>query len=226
MHLYHGTSTEHLDRILAEGIQPRAKTGRASNWESDVPTRIDFVWLTAAFAVYYAVEAAGEDHDAVLLKIDWEQLDLYPDEDFIANHRMKEQTNEAWNAERAVIDPKDYKPLWRLSLDRSGNVAARSVPLEAIIDHRIVPIEGNGMLLMDTGLDTTPTDVSYPCRGEYFRRCLDAYFQHELSAMPAVVERIYEETERQLLGDEGFEAMQETLARHLSQLAERSGQRS
>lgn len=212
MHLYHGTSTEHLESILRNGIQPREVTGLPSNWERDVPTMPGYVWLTAAYAVYYAVEAAGEGHDAVILRVDWDRLTLFPDEDFIAGH-TSDNTRESWIAERAKTDPADYKELWSLSLERSGNVCTPSVPASAILDHRVIPIEGNGQLLLNTGYDAVPTELNYSTDcGELYRRCLDAYFENALADMPGVVESIQEDIHRKMLGDEGFEEMQKLMA--------------
>ena len=214
MRLFHGTSTEHLEHILADGIQPRKITGRPSNWERDVPSRTDLVWLTAAYAVYYAVEASGEEHDPVLIEVDYTKLpDIFPDEDFIANQRF-DGTKESWDAERAVIDPKDYQDSWLTSLQRSGNVSTSYVPPDAIRSHRVIPIEGNGILLLDTGLDVTPTDVNYPIYGEFYSQCLAAYFEYDLSEMPDIVTKLQEDHYRSLLGDDGFNTMQELLGKH------------
>lgn len=214
MRLFHGTSTEHLDQILADGIQPRSVTGRPSNWEGDVPSRTDLVWLTTAYAVYYAVEAAGDDHDPVLVEVDFAKLpDIFPDEDFLAN-QTSDGTKESWNAERAAIDPRENQAWWFDSLLRSGNVSTSFVSPDAIRSHRVVPFKGNGMLLLDTGLDAIPTDVNYPYCGEFYRHCLAAYFEHDLAEMPEVVASLQEEQHRDMLGDEGFEEMRQLLKQH------------
>lgn len=218
MRLFHGTSTEHLDQILANGIQPRSITGRPSNWENDVPTRTDLVWLTTAYAVYYAVEAAGEEHDPVLIEVDCKKLpDIFPDEDFIANLRS-DGTHESWNVERAAIDPRDYEDLWSASLQRSGNISTSNVPPAAIQSHRVIPTEGNGLLLFNTGLDAIPTDVNYPDCGRFYHECLAAYFEHDLSDMPSVVDKLEEEHHRRMLGDDGFEEMQKLLENYRPKL--------
>lgn len=212
MHLYHGTSTEHLESILRDGIQPRQVTGLPSNWERDVPTMPGYVWLTAAYAVYYAVEAAREGHDAVILRVDWDRLKLFPDEDFIAGH-TSDNTRESWKSERARIDPADYKELWALSLERSGNVCTLQVPASAIIDHRIIPVEGNMQLLLNTGLDSVPTEINYSTEcGELYRRCLAAYFEQDLADMPREVAMIQADVHREMLGEEGYQEMMKLVA--------------
>ncbi|MEO1497666.1 MAG: hypothetical protein AAFV43_11000 [Planctomycetota bacterium] len=212
MFLYHGTSTQHLDRILAEGLQPRCVTGQASNWEGDIESKPDFVYLSAAYAIYYAVEAADTPHDPVILQVDWDHLKLYPDEDFIAYHRS-DGTVESWQAEGALVDPSEHKELWALSLARSGNVCTPAVPRAAILGYRAIPIEGNGGLLLDTGVDAIPAESNYLYRGDYYRRCLAAYFEHDLAELPQAVRRIYEDDQRKLMGDEAFDQMEADLDR-------------
>lgn len=212
MLLYHGTSTQHLDRILAEGLQPRRVTGQKSNWEGDIESKPGFVYLSAAYAVYYAVEAAGEPHHPVILQVDWDHLELYPDEDFIAYHRS-DGTVESWQAEGALVDPSEHQELWSLSLALSGNVCTPAVPREAILGYRVIPVEGNGGLLFNTGVDAIPAENNYRYLGEYYRRCLAAYFEHDLVEMPDAVRAIYEEDQRKLMGHEAFEQMETELER-------------
>lgn len=222
MFLYHGTSTQHLDRILAEGLQPRCVTGRESNWEGDIESKPDFVYLSAAYAIYYAVEAADEPHHPVILQVDWDHLELYPDEDFIAYHRS-DGTVESWQAEGALVDPSEHQELWALSLARSGNVCTPAVPREAILGYRVIPVEGNGGLLLDTGIDAIPAEINYLHLGEYYRRCLGAYFEHDLTEMPRAVRAIYEEDQRKLMGDEAFEQMEVELDRFDAEVIARRG---
>lgn len=52
--LYHGTSSKYLPSILREGIKPRKLT-RQSNWKTTIESRNDMVYLTNAYALYFAI---------------------------------------------------------------------------------------------------------------------------------------------------------------------------
>ncbi len=52
MKLYHGTSEPLARLILKEGIKPRGK--RRGNWK-DQPSGADRVYLTTAYALYFAL---------------------------------------------------------------------------------------------------------------------------------------------------------------------------
>ena len=78
--LYHGTSTQHLDDIIANGIKPRH--GSDSNW-SDNPSNPKMVYLSSAYAVYFAQQAAGDEYEPVVFEVLVDTKRLYPDEDYL-----------------------------------------------------------------------------------------------------------------------------------------------
>ena len=90
MKLYHGTSEARVKQILSQGIKPRGAGGK-HNWEhADMPSHEEAVYLTVAYAPYFAFCAT--DPDAIpkerlaVLEIDSNRLDqsrLCPDEDFL-----------------------------------------------------------------------------------------------------------------------------------------------
>lgn len=81
MLLYHGT-TETVARLaLKEGLKPRGR--RKGNWES-CPSHPQAVYLTNAYAGYYAICAIKPGERGAVIEIDETQLDpckLAPDED-------------------------------------------------------------------------------------------------------------------------------------------------
>lgn len=82
--LYHGTGSKALETILSGGLKPRGR--KKGNWES-FPSRSDMVYLTTAYAPYFAINSSKKGEKALILEVDVSKLEdskLYPDEDFIA----------------------------------------------------------------------------------------------------------------------------------------------
>jgi hypothetical protein len=87
MKLYHGTSADVARKALDEGLRPRASTGNASQW-TECPSREDLVYLTTAYAGYFACNATNELEHWGIVEVDTELLDnfaegLVPDEDWL-----------------------------------------------------------------------------------------------------------------------------------------------
>lgn len=123
--LYHGTSEEHLDSILKNGLQPRGD--RHSNWEGQ-PSRTDCVYLTTNQGFGAARSTSNSSRIVVfeipLIFIPFDEF--LPDEDFIADYRAG---NEAGSATyHDLIGPvrdelEDYRHHWGDSLCLMGTVA-------------------------------------------------------------------------------------------------------
>lgn len=98
MKLYHGTSSKHLDDILANGLTPRGDG--PSNWPA--ASSRDRVYLTDAYAMYFAQSSRKDgEEDLVIVEIDADHLDpslLQADEDF------------AWYAWRKGALPDQFHP--------------------------------------------------------------------------------------------------------------------
>ena len=80
----HGTSARHLDAILRGGLRPRR--GNPSLW-SEHPSVAGNVYLTNAYALYFARYAAESGEDGLLIEVDPNMLkssNLFPDEDAVA----------------------------------------------------------------------------------------------------------------------------------------------
>jgi len=83
MKVYHGTSRSAAEVALKSGLRPRGKS--KGNWES-CPSRSDLVYLTTAYAAYFALAASKPGEDWAILEVDTDLLDedlLLPDEDFL-----------------------------------------------------------------------------------------------------------------------------------------------
>ena len=142
--LYHGTNSKNLEEILDKGISPRYK--RESVWKEN-PSRDDMVYLTNAYAPYFAqcsVDSEAEklgrytEDEAVVFKVKVDVNNLYPDEDFleqITRHDkafdfLAEIYNEYSMEERASWfkdNLRDYKDNYQNSLKALGNCCHKGI---------------------------------------------------------------------------------------------------
>lgn len=189
MILYHGTSSQHLEAIRRSGLQSRRITKRRSNWKGSIKSKLGFVYLTDAYPVYFAMNPAlgtsGKRSDILILKVEVEESQLYPDEDFIAWEIARQSDGLSIRELIAEIDPADYQEHWRDSLELNGNVCTPGVSAEKILDHRIIAAD-NYKLLMSIGGDAMPTPLNYQFMGSNYRQCIEALFeQGEAAALKA-----------------------------------------
>ena len=95
--LYHGTNTANLKKILKDGLCPRGNN--EGNWTHTISSRNDMVYLTNSYAVHFAMCSMSEDDmhgmvvDPVVLEIEVDTKNLYPDEDFM---EQATRTNSMW----------------------------------------------------------------------------------------------------------------------------------
>lgn len=184
MILYHGTSARHLSVIRRQGLLPRRLTGN-SNWNGDVESKDSMVYLTDAYPVYFALVAAfaegKEPADLLILQVEVDESELYPDEDFIAWALASDRSDVQQTTLNPFINPADYKDAWRWSLETNGVVCTPSVPADRILDHRTIP-PTETEIIAELGLDPLPTPLNYRQFAGHYRRCLDALFTAGLEA--------------------------------------------
>ena len=85
MLLYHGTSAAVARLALKEGILPRADLDDLEgNWK-DNPSNPFLVYLTSAYALYFAMAASGDEDEVAIIEVDTDKLPgvMLPDEDFL-----------------------------------------------------------------------------------------------------------------------------------------------
>jgi hypothetical protein len=180
MILYHGTSSKHLDAIRRTGLQSRRITRRRSNWKGTIRSKLDFVYLTDAYPVYFAMNPAlnrGGNTDVLIVKVDVDESHLYPDEDYIAWELARDGEGLSPRDLVAGIHPADYQEHWRHSLERNGTVCTPSVPTERIIEYKIIT-RNNYKLLYAIGGDAMPTPLNYMTCGSFYRQCMAALFEY------------------------------------------------
>lgn len=94
MLLYHGGDADRLDRILREGLRPRAKTLVKDNWKHSVSSNRQSVYLTTTYAFHFA----GMFKRGLIIEVDRAKLDaslLFPDED-VLEQASRGLTSDEW----------------------------------------------------------------------------------------------------------------------------------
>ena len=106
--LFHGTTEENAKRIMKEGFKPDKKY----NWQ--IKSKTGFVYLSLAYAPFYANEANGEGRNRALIKVEVKDSALYPDEDYLMHKIGKPKYTQA---DLNRLDLEKYKGHWDKSLD-------------------------------------------------------------------------------------------------------------
>lgn len=186
MFVYHGTSETAARQALKSGIQPRRLSGSDGNWKHTVKSNPDFVYLTVAYAPYYAaaVTDMGRERPAVI-QIDLDALDqdrLFPDEDFIEQAMRGKPlgpSEELKKRNRYVIEHiEGYRENWKLSLENLGTLCFKGVvPASAITKIVAFDASKNPGVALDM-LDPLVSLANYKWCGEKYR-ALTRWFMGE-----------------------------------------------
>jgi len=177
MKLYHGTSSRHLGSVLKEGLKPRGR--KKGNWKS-FPSRKDMVYLTNAYAPFFAIQGSKGKEKALVLEIDTDLLDfdrLYPDEDFIAQalaYQTKRPLDEVHEEVKKELE--GYQHLAMDSLERLGNCSHKGgVPASAISRYCLIDCVERadiGMMSMDPSISI----MNYKFCGSKYRSVISWLF--------------------------------------------------
>ncbi len=192
MILYHGTSSSHLDRILKEGLRPRSVTG-ISNWGGKVESKTGFIYLTTAYPVYFALQAAmNEKAELAILEVDVPDNCLYPDEDFVA-HCLKITEDKYKHMDlkdiNPLVDMEKYRHQWITSLEFNGNVAVKRVEPNQIKRHVTIPLnKRNGGAILRLGGDSRPVPLNYKVCGQGYRAFMKRLFDEGFDALAETFE--------------------------------------
>jgi hypothetical protein len=171
--LYHGTSEANLDDILKNGLKPRGK--KKSLWK-DHPSAPDRVYLTSAYAIFFANAAVKTGEKAVILKVEVSDTKLVADEDALAQANISDEDfkflNDLSLTERTKFWRKNapkYPHLAEFSLNALGNVAHMGViqPRQIVkfVTYDVTPE-------MIFGHDPSITLLNYKLLGESYRQTL------------------------------------------------------
>jgi hypothetical protein len=138
MILYHGTDSKNLKSILERGLLPRKDTGNIV-YGGDLASNENFTYLTRWNPVAHAYSI--DENKPVIIKVDIDENDLYPDEDWLERELSLDSilaTGKAWRGKPSELDISSNKDKWRESYQFFGNVAIRSVPPEKIVAHVVL----------------------------------------------------------------------------------------
>jgi hypothetical protein len=175
MILYHGTSDLVLDQILKNGLKPRGR--KRSLWKEH-PSASDRVYLTKAYAVYFACHAKHTmGGNGLILEVDVDPQNLVADEDALAQAdrfnaplggSIKEKTK-FWRKEAPF-----YPHLAEFSLRVLGNAAHMGViPPSQIKKHLVFPVTPD----LIYGHDPSITVMNYAFMGQSYVNALSKFVE-------------------------------------------------
>lgn len=179
MILYHGTTESALRAILDEGeIRPRYED--PGRWE-EFPAHPEMIYLTNAYAIYFATCHAEDDDRGVVLEIEVDEANLRPDEDFM------EQATRGQDGVTKNMDLREATAYWKATIDQNGHLAELSLEyLGTVAHHGEIGIERilrvayiNEPVQMTMMFDPTISIMNYSIMGEYYRQSMKWLFDGE-----------------------------------------------
>lgn len=114
--LYHGTSEKRALQIQREGFKP----DNHYNW--GVKSKKGFVYLSSAYSPFYAMAANRNGNRLAIIKVEVDEKDIYPEDDFVMCMLGYPKYNQA---QIDGINLKRFKKLANMSLQYMGNVAVK-----------------------------------------------------------------------------------------------------
>lgn len=186
--LYHGTTEKYLPDIIQHGLRPRAATGNG-NWKHSCDSHPDAVYLSVAYALYFAYAALTDKSDSsnlVVLEIDEHKLDttlLRADEDALEQlGRGRDRLPKGWDMRRRNEHYKKnlHKFSHDVSLQALGNCTyLGEIPSSAFERVAIIEQAVYGEMLM-RGFDPTITIMNYRLLGDRYRDTTTWLFEPDL----------------------------------------------
>lgn len=165
MKLYHGTSAKNLEKILSQGLKPRGR--RKGNWQ-EFPSRSDMVYLTTAYAPFFALQSGSDK--GLIIEVDCELDDLYPDEDFIAQVITKQTKSDLHKVHGEVRKNLEfYKHHAIDSIHGLGNCCHKGcISTHSISRYVLIDFKERSDLVMQFG-DPQISLMNYAILGEKYR---------------------------------------------------------
>ena len=161
MILFHGTSA-----INAKKIEQYGFAEVKNNWK--VTSKNGFVYLSTAYAPFYAMNANKKGYKLALIKVKVDEFCLFPDDDFLMRAMGKPVYTQT---ELDKIELEDYQQHWIKSLEWMGNVAAYPDDIEII---GTTYFSGKNLLFR---CDPTITPINYKIMGGYYKELTEWLYQ-------------------------------------------------
>jgi len=152
--LYHGTTETHAKQIIKEGFHP----GIRSNWK--VKSKPGFVYLSSAYAPFYAMEAKNGNDRKALIKCEVKASDLYPEDDYIMYAMGKPVYSQA---ELNAVDFEAVKRYAPLSLKYMGNACAKPKDIKIL---GMMAFSSKNLLMV---CDPVISPMNFAIMGEYYK---------------------------------------------------------
>lgn len=176
MYLYHGTSWARLQQILKGGeIKPRGVTGR-SCWKHSIESNPDTVYLTSAYPLYFAFNAAKDGADGAIIEVDTNRMShklFVADEDAIEqsmrgkdNIHSDMKTRTRWYRENIRANPL-FGP--NESLNSLGTVGYQGSINEFAITAYARLSDKTMVQLIVAGVDPYISLANYGLKGRFYR---------------------------------------------------------
>lgn len=201
MKLYHGTSEAVGKLALTEGLKTRGALGIKSNW--NVESHPDYVYLTIAYAAYFAATASMDEEDGfigrlAIVEVDTSLLDddtLHPDEDALEQGTR----GESWVVEACEAEgfnPRSmeerthwfrnnlysFQHFWKNSLEALGNCCHEGdIPPEAVTRVVFFDPKSNPSIL-SMSMDPMISVLNYQIMGPQYEALVRWFFDPEVKA--------------------------------------------
>lgn len=181
--LCHGTSWQHYENICRYGIRPR---GEAPSMWPDCPSHPDRVYLSNAYSFHFAASAAGHKEDLLVVEVEVDIDDLYPDEDYLAQAAPEATCNiypdiidrtKYFRDMISRINPLQRRELAIISLSAIGNVSHHGIlSPERIRRVAKIPADKVSMIILRE-FDPTITTMNYRFMGKTYREFQESIFK-------------------------------------------------
>jgi hypothetical protein len=177
--LYHGTTEAIGRQAKAEGLRPRRLTGK-SNWKHIVESNPSLIYLTTAYAPYYALQAVNKGEKISIVEIETDLLkesNFRPDEDFIEQVTGLDKKNIAGIKGKTMSQRTTYirnhldefSAFWKPSLEHLGNCGYKGVITGKAITRVSVVDISKCVAMCSEVLEAVITLANYSVCGSQYR---------------------------------------------------------
>ena len=160
--LYHGTTRAAAEKIEKDGFKPDIKY----NW--NVKSKPGFVYLSEAYAPFYALAAKSESKYRALVKVEVDTDNLYPEDDYL----MRGLGHPVYTQKQLnKVNFEEYKHCWPDSLKYLGNAAVKPNNAKVL---GIKVFNAQKLILV---CDPVIVPMNFKIMGEYYKKLTEWIFE-------------------------------------------------